>query len=199
MLGNPFEGRYDPLPPALAKRGFAQHLVRVADDVTLSYVRGPAHGEPLLLIPAQMGTWLTYARIAAELSRDFEVLAVDVTGHGASSWTPGRYTWDAVGAHLAALLAAALEGPALVAGNSSGGIFALWLAAHHPEAVSAIVLEDAPVFSVEWPRFRDRDRFVYNGLVHAVEVLQAPDRRLADYFRGQELPVSPRRTKRFPD
>ena len=62
MLGNPFEGRYDPLPPALAKRGFAQHLVRVADDVTLSYVRGPAHGEPLLLIPAQMGTWLTYAR-----------------------------------------------------------------------------------------------------------------------------------------
>ena len=199
MLSNPFEGRYDPLPPALAKRGFAQHLVQVADDVTLSYVRGPAHGEPLLLIPAQMGTWLTYARIAAELSRDFEVLAVDVTGHGASSWTPGRYTWDAVGTHLAALLTAALEGPALVAGNSSGGILALWLAAHHPEAVSAIVLEDAPVFSVEWPRFRDRDRFVYNGLVHAVEVLQAPDRRLADYFRGQELPVSPRRTKRFPD
>ena len=199
MLDNPFEGRYDPLPPALAKRGFAQHLARVADDVTLSYVRGPAHGEPLLLIPAQMGTWLTYARIAAELSRDFEVLAVDVTGHGASSWTPGRYTWDAVGAHLAALLAATLEGPALVAGNSSGGIFALWLAARHPEAVSAIVLEDAPVFSVEWPRFRDRDRFVYNGLVHAVEVLQAPDRRLADYFRGQELPISPRRAKRLPD
>ena len=27
MLSNPFEGRYDPLPPALAKRGFAQHLV----------------------------------------------------------------------------------------------------------------------------------------------------------------------------
>jgi len=180
MLGNPFEGRYDPLPPALAKRGFAQHLVQVADDVTLSYVRGPAHGEPLLLIPAQMGTWLTYARIAAELSRDFEVLAVDVTGHGASSWTPGRYTWDAVGTHLAALLTAALKRPALVAGNSSGGILALWLAARHPEAVSAIVLEDAPVFSVEWPRFRDRDRFVYHGLAHAVEVLQAPDRRPAE-------------------
>ena len=83
--------------------------------------------------------------------------------------------------------------------NSSGGILALWLAARHPEAVSAIILEDAPVFSVEWPRFRDRDRFVYNGLAHAAKVLGAPDRRLADYFRGQELPVSPRRTKRFPD
>ena len=50
MLGNPFEGRYDPLPPALAKRGFAQHLARVADDVTLSYIRGPAHGKPLLVV-----------------------------------------------------------------------------------------------------------------------------------------------------
>jgi pimeloyl-ACP methyl ester carboxylesterase len=86
--------------------------------------------------------------------------------------------------------------PAIVSGNSSGGILALWLAARAPASVAAIVLEDAPVFSVEWPRFRDRDRFVHNGLAHAVAVL--PGRRFAEYFRGQELPVSPRRVKRFP-
>lgn len=34
--------------------------------------------------------------------------------------------------------------------------------------------------------------------MHAVDVLSAEDRRLADYFRGQVLPVSPRRTKRIP-
>ncbi len=28
-----------------------------------------------------------------------------------------------------------------------------------------IIFEDAPIFSVEMPRFRDEDRFVYNGLV----------------------------------
>ena len=51
----------------------------------------------------------------------------------------------------------------------------------------------------EWPRFRDRDRFVYAGLEHAVEVLEQDDRHLADYFRGQALPVSPTRTKRIPN
>lgn len=196
---NPFEGWRAPLGQKLLRQGFTQQFADVEEGVTLSYVRGPARGRPLVLLPAQMGTWQTYARVAAELADEFEVFALDVTGHGSSSWTPGRYTWDAVGTHLQTFLSTVVGERALVAGNSSGGIFALWLAAHAPDAVSALILEDAPVFSVEWPRFRDRDRFVYRGLVHAVEVLERPDRRLADYFRGQELPVSETRTKRFPD
>lgn len=199
MYVNPHLGWRPELPRGLREAGFQHLLAEVTADVTLSYVRGPAHGEPLVLVPAQMGTWQTYERVAAALSDQFEVFAVDVTGHGSSSWTPGRYTWDAVGGDLCAFLRRVVGRPAIISGNSSGGVFALWLAAHCQEAVSAIVLEDAPVFSVEWPRFRDRDRFVYRGLVHAVEVLEKPDARLADYFRGQELPVSPRRTKRLPD
>ena len=197
---NPFEGWRDPLPTALQRRGFTENTVEVTEGVSVNYVRGPAGGRPLVLIPAQMGTWRTYARSAADLSTDFEVYAVDVPGHGASSWTPGRYSWDEVGGHLRTFLRDVVGGPAIVSGNSSGGIFALWLAAEAPECVEAIVFEDAPVFSVEWPRFRDRDRFVYNGLVHAVDVLgNQENRRLADFFRGQGLPVSRRRTKRMPD
>ncbi|GAB7037754.1 MULTISPECIES: alpha/beta hydrolase [Catenuloplanes] len=195
MERNPFERRLDPAVP----RGFTQQFAEVGDGVTLSFVRGPAGGPPLVLLPAQMGTWRTYARVATDLAGEFEVFAVDVTGHGSSSWTPGRYTWDAVGGHLRSFLATVVRRPAIVSGNSSGGILALWLAAHAPDLVSGVVLEDAPVFSAEWPRFRDRDRFVHRGPVHAVAVLEKPDRRLADYFRGQELPVSPRRVKRFPD
>lgn len=200
MDRNPFEGWRSPLPRGLASRGFTQEFAPVADGVTLSYLHGPAHGSPLVLIPAQMGTWQTYARVAIDLSEDFEVFAVDVTGHGSSTWTPGRYSWDLVGSHLRGFLDRVVGRPAIVAGNSSGGVLALWLAARVPRHVSAIILEDAPVFSVEWPRFRDRDRFVYNGLVHAVGVLGGgEDRRLADYFRGQEMPVSEHRVKRVPD
>lgn len=196
---NPFEGLLEPLPARLRRRGFTQALAPVGDGVVLAYVRGPAAGTPLVLVPAQMGTWRTYERVAADLSDRFEVIALDVPGHGASTWTPGRYTWDLVGARLQRFLETVVRRPAIVSGNSSGGVLGLWLAARAPRSVAALVLEDAPVFSVRWPRFRDRDRFVHDGLVHAVEVLSAPDRRLADYFRGQELPVSPRRTKRMPD
>lgn len=196
---NPFEGWTEPLPRRLAGKGFRHEFADVGGGVTISHLHGPPTGPPLVLLPAQMGTWRTYARAALDLSDRFEVFAVDVPGHGSSTWTPGRYTWDTVGGHLRGFLQDVVGRPALVSGNSSGGVLALWLAANAPGSVSGIVLEDAPVFSVEWPRFRDRDRFVFDGLAHAVEVLgDREHRRLADYFRGQELPVSERRVKRMP-
>lgn len=116
-----------------------------------------------------MGTWELYERVFLPLAESFQVYAVDVRGHGKSSWTTGDYSWKSVGEDLATFLEKVVGRPALVAGNSSGGVLALWLAAEqHPERVAGIVLEDAPIFSVEWPRFRDKDRFVYQGLVHAV-------------------------------
>lgn len=197
---NPFEGLSEPLPPSLTSDQWRHGHVDVGAGVRLGVVRGPAGGRPLVMLPAQMGTWRTYLKVMPQLARTFEVIAVDVTGHGTSTWTPGRYDWPTVGAQLAELIGKTCGQPAIVSGNSSGGILALWLAAERPDVVAGIVLEDAPVFSVEMPRFRDRDRFVYRGLEHAVDVLgDLESRDLADYFRGQELPVSARRVKRMPN
>ncbi|MBX9243752.1 alpha/beta fold hydrolase [Actinotalea ferrariae] len=195
---NPFLGFREPLPSPLRAAGFTHELIELG-EVTLSHVRGPAAGPPLVLVPAQMATWRTYAGVMPALARTFEVFAVDVRGHGSSSWTPGRYSWESVGGDLARFLEDVVQRPAVVSGNSSGGVLALWLGATVPDHVAAVVLEDAPVFSVEMPRFRDRDRFVHQGLERFVRVLGDRDvRRLADYFRDQVLPVSERRVKRMP-
>ncbi len=199
MSSNPFEKWSEPLPPRLQELGFSHRFVSISPKVTISYVHRPSPRPPLVLLPAQMGIWRTYEKVTPTLSRHFEVFIVEVPGHGSSSWMTGHYSWDSVGQQLGLFLQQVVGRPALVAGNSSGGIFALWLAAHFPEQVSAIVLEDAPIFSAELPRFKEHDRFVYQGLAHAVEVLEKPNRKLADYFRGQELPVSPTRVKRMPD
>jgi pimeloyl-ACP methyl ester carboxylesterase len=196
---NPFLGHRVPMSAAVRAAGVAYGQADLG-EVTLSYVHGPAHGPPLLLLPAQMGTWETYAEALPRLAAHFRPFAVDLRGHGASSWTPGRYDWDVVGGDLVRFLEQVVGEPAVVSGNSSGGVLAVWLAARRPDLVRAVVVEDAPVFSTEWPRFRDRDRFVYAGLVHAVDALaDLEHRRLADYFRGQGLPVSERRVKRMPD
>ena len=200
MKVNRFEGHVDVLPAAIAAVGFRQEFVPVG-DVTLSIVRAPRTARtPLLLIPAQMGTWRTYAPVMVPLQRHFDVIVVEVRGHGSSSWTTGDYSWDSVGGDLAALLERHVGEPAVISGNSSGGVLALWCALRAAAWTKAIVLEDAPVFSAELPRFRDRDRFVYRGLEHiASELGDASNRNLADYFRGLELPVNERRTKRMPE
>ena len=196
---NPFEGYLDRLTPEVTAAGFTQQFVDIG-DVTLSYLRGPANGKPLVLLPAQMGTWRTYASVMPTLAESFEVFVVEVRGHGSSTWTPGDYSWESVGGDLRAFLDDVVRRPAAVSGNSSGGILALWLAAKAPARVESVILEDAPVFSAELPRFKDRDRFVYRGLEHIASALGNPDNRnLADYFRGLELPKSESRSRKLPE
>lgn len=197
---NPFEGYVEALPAEVAAAGYRHEFVELG-TVTLSYLHGPSNGKkPLVLLPAQMGTWRTYAGVMPALAESFEVFVVEIRGHGSSTWTPGDYTWDSAGGDLREFLRTIVGKPAVVSGNSSGGILALWCAAHDSELVEGIVLEDAPVFSVELPRFKDRDRFVYRGLEHIATALGNPDNRnLADYFRGLELPRSETRTKKLPE
>lgn len=170
-------------------------------EIKMNYVVGPDRGPALVLVPAQMGTWESYQKVLPALSKNFQVYAVDIRGHGKSDWTTGDYSWQSIGRDMTAFLQQVVRRPAIISGNSSGGLIALWTAANLPESVLAIILEDAPVFSAEMPRFRDEDRFVYQGLEHVVEVLgDRENRDLADYFRGQVLPVNNgRRERRVPD
>lgn len=184
---------------ALVDAGFSEKQFDTG-EVRLNYVVGPNNGPALVLIPAQMGIWETYMPNLLPLSAAFQVYAVELRGHGGSSWKTGDYSWASIGRDMTAFMKQVVNRPAFVSGNSSGGLVGLWLAANLPEFVSGLILEDAPVFSAEMPRFRDQDRFVYQGLKHLVEKIGDPnDRDLADYFRDQTLPVNNgRREKRMP-
>jgi len=128
----------------------------------LNYAEGPDNGQPLVLIPGQAGTWQSYQKVLGPLSESFKVYAVDVRGHGGSTWTTGEYTFNNIGEDFASFIEGVVKKPAIISGNSSGGLIALWLAANRPEMVDRIVLEDAPLFSADWPRIKSE--FVYEVL-----------------------------------
>jgi pimeloyl-ACP methyl ester carboxylesterase len=194
---------YEHLPPHVGPKrvraaGFEERRFD-AGDALINYVVGPDNGPPLVLVPAQTGMWESYQRVLPLLSKRFRVYAIDVRGHGKSSWTPGAYSWKHIGADMTAFLTDVVRTPAIISGNSSGGLIALWCAANLPDRVAGVVLEDSPVFSAEMPRFRDRDRFVYKGLQHLVDTLGDLEHRdLADYLRDQTVPVSETRERRVP-
>lgn len=84
------------------------------------------------------------------LAEHFHVHAVDLRGQGRSTWTPKRYSLDTFGNDLVRFIALAIQRPVIVAGCSSGGVLAAWLAAYAmPGQIRAALCEDAPLFSSE--------------------------------------------------
>ena len=131
-------------------------------ETTLNYVEGSNNGPPLILIPGQAGTWQSYDKVLKPLSKKHRIYAVDVRGHGKSTWTTGTYNFNLIGADFTAFIEHIVNEPTVVSGNSSGGLIALWLAANKPDLIKGIVLEDAPLFSADWPRIKNE--FVYEVL-----------------------------------
>ncbi len=79
----------------------------------------------------------------ALLAEHFQVFAIDLRGQGRSTLTPGRYTLDNMGNDLVRFIDLIIGRPAIVAGNSSGGVLAAWMSAYaKPGQVRGSVCED---------------------------------------------------------
>lgn len=77
---------------------------------------------------------------AADLASRFRILRYDIRGHGGSSVTPGDYTIAQLGGDALALADALQIERFAFCGLSLGGMIALWLAAHAPDRLMAVIL-----------------------------------------------------------
>ncbi len=171
------------VPQGFKELGFA------TDGVTLNYVVGPDNGLPLLLIPGQMESWQGYKCVLPELSKRFHIFVPDLRGHGKSTRTPGQYSYNICGNDLKCFIQEVIRQPALVAGLSSGGVLAIWLAAYAPEDVLAIISEDPPIFSSIWPRIQD-EKFMTRNFKLAVDTLGKTGKRDVErYLSEVGIPV----------
>jgi len=109
-------------------------------ELELDYERSGS-GPPLLLIMGMSGTALHWGDAFLEpLRRDFEVIAYDHRGVGASSRLEGALTITQLARDAAGLLGALGLTQAHVLGISMGGMVAQELALAHPEQVRTLTL-----------------------------------------------------------
>ena len=111
-----------------------------AGEVQLDYERC-GDGEPLLLIMGMSGTALHWGEpFLDELRRDFDAIAYDHRGVGASSPLDGAVTIRQMADDAAALLRALGLDSAHVIGISMGGMIAQELALNHRELIRTLTL-----------------------------------------------------------
>ncbi|MEO8681108.1 MAG: CocE/NonD family hydrolase, partial [Vicinamibacterales bacterium] len=140
-----------PLVPRATPRASSAQATPAAEDkfVTVNGLRlhyldwGGAGKPPLVMLHGIARHAHTFDHIAADLSRDYHVIAVDLRGHGDSAWSPeGAYLVEDYVKDLEAMVAQLRLKNLTLLGNSTGGRVAQVFAGMHPELVSAVVVED---------------------------------------------------------
>ncbi|MFF1544685.1 alpha/beta fold hydrolase [Streptomyces sp. NPDC058291] len=119
------------------------------DGTTLAYSdheppAGLAPATPVLLLHGLAGHLGEWDDLTARLLADgHRVVRHDARGHGASTRTPPDMTRAAAVRDVVALMEALALPPAVLLGQSLGGLTALLTAAAHPSRVAALVLVEA--------------------------------------------------------
>ena len=114
-------------------------------DVSLNVAQGPKSGPPLLLIHGGGGRWQEFLPILPALSMRWHLHAVDLRGHGKSSWADGQYRPEQYVTDVLAYIDAQAIEKVVLFGVSLGGWVALLTAAELGDKVSGLILGDPPL------------------------------------------------------
>jgi pimeloyl-ACP methyl ester carboxylesterase len=123
------------------------------DGGTVSIERWPALGTPVVLIHGR-GANMRWWHAVTPLLSSVDVTAVDLTGHGESSWR-ATYTAETWAAEIASVASSVSLGKVILVGHSMGGRVAIAAAARFPEQVMGVVLLDTLVRAEDRPGDRD--------------------------------------------
>ncbi|MEL6463575.1 MAG: alpha/beta hydrolase [Pseudomonadota bacterium] len=104
----------------------------------------------ILLLHAITRSAADYNTFVASIDGEFDTIAPNLLGHGQQNRSARYQLADYRDALLRQIPAA---GDLVLWGHSLGGLVAL--VDHLESRVTGIVLEDVPLFEVDWPRFRD--------------------------------------------
>lgn len=106
------------------------------------YRTGQGNKPPLVLAHGLTDNGLCWARVASLLESSFDIVMVDARNHGHSDCAPAGL--KELASDMAAVIAHLELGAPAVMGHSVGASIVAGLAAHYPEQVSRVVLEDPP-------------------------------------------------------
>ncbi|MFI4976373.1 MAG: alpha/beta fold hydrolase [Caulobacterales bacterium] len=113
----------------------------ISQRLRLNYVDwGNPGAPPLILVHGGQDHCRNWDWVAADLRRDYHIIAPDLRGHGDSAWSPsGEYGLQAYVYDLAQLIHQQHLAPARIVAHSLGGNIALRYAGAFPETVVKLV------------------------------------------------------------
>lgn len=134
------------------------------------HVKVSGSGVPIVLLHGFTGDTSTWDRLRLALESTYQVIVIDILGHGQSDKPPtiNPYYMENVAHDIAQLIEQLTVQQGHLLGYSMGGRLALYLAIHYPDHFHSLILESAsPGLAVE--QEREARRNSDNALADQIE------------------------------
>ena len=123
----------------------------ISDDIVthgtqLHYYRTGGQKPALVLIHGITDDGLCWSPVAQVLAADYDVIMVDLRGHGKSEAPAAGYDYTTMATEVAGLISGLGLVKPVVMGHSLGAMTTLIVASLFPDLPRAIILEDPPAF-----------------------------------------------------
>lgn len=123
-----------------------QEQIFDADGVQINFVQLSDSGAPMVLVHGTASEWQSFLPLIPVFARNLQVYAIDLRGHGKSSWVPNQYHLSDYAKDIQCFLDQHIGQPAIIYGHSLGAQIALAVAGQAPACVRALVLGDIPFY-----------------------------------------------------
>lgn len=117
-----------------------------ADKAQINFIQASDSGQPLVLIHGTASEWQSFLPLIPTFAQNFKVFALDLRGHGGSSWVSEKYRLLDYAEDIKCFLEKHIGQPSILYGHSLGAQIALAVASIEPVYVSALILGDIPFY-----------------------------------------------------
>jgi pimeloyl-ACP methyl ester carboxylesterase len=117
-----------------------------ANGVQINFVEASASGQPIVLLHGTASEWQSFQPLIPVLARNFKVYALDLRGHGKSSWVSEKYRLFDYAEDIQCFLERHIGQPSIIYGHSLGAQIAIAVTSKAPAYVRALVLGDIPFY-----------------------------------------------------
>jgi pimeloyl-ACP methyl ester carboxylesterase len=165
-----------------------------AYGVEINFIQASDTGQPLVLLHGTASEWQSFSPLIPLLAEKFKVFALDLRGHGRSSWVSDKYRLFDYAEDIKCFLEKQIGQPCILYGHSLGAQIAIAVSSLAPNFVKALVLGDIPFY---YHNLTMKDTIWYEPFTELHHVISSyhSAKEIDDYMAEQYPKMDPQRRK----